>query len=441
MNTTRSRSLLILSIALGFLASIASAQTSAHPDSRSPLKPNPYLKHNEPWRWDIKTQVFLRSGVVSYRNGRYRADFNGSWDIGEFEFIYPLAKNGGHYWTHNDEVSTLLRVDDRVYEPNSQILYTPESKAPYVWWRAKVALDQDGRTEQIHAVQISHVVSADTVFDEQLAKEIPWPDQWPPEAERFLTPLIDPVGDPIDLLGQDRLTMLVNRWLEGNDPKSIDSITLAKYLTGKVIEFVRNTRSGVTFSPTLYSNFNSNQELVIDGEVIGGFSTFPGSSWSGFIVRSSDQIALKPAGSEFDQSIFLTSVLRTAGLPARTLICYDTREYSVYQDRICVLVEFALYDEARDQVLWIPIDTQRLRDNGRRSSMFEQPWAYFGDHDELHFLAPLSYYFLPPVNYNAYGIPALFGFRTPTDLGNRVAQIISIDVMNSPLRADELNKP
>jgi hypothetical protein len=433
-----------LSIIVFLLASVClptQAQTSAHPDSVSPLKANPYLKHNEPWRWDIKSQLFLRAGIVSYRNGQYRADYNGSWDINEIELIYPLARSGGHYWSPNTEIQSSLRIDDTIYELNPQTLYTPDTKVPYVWWESQVRPDADDRIELIHAIQVSHVVSADTVFDEQRAKEIPWPEQWPTEAERFLTPLIDPIDEPIDLIGQDRLTMMVNRWLEGNDPKSIDSVTLAKYMTGKVLDYVRNTRSGLIYSPTLHYNYNNSEQAVVNGEVVGGFATFPRSSWSGFVVRSADQIAIKPAGSEYDQSIFLASVLRTVGLPARTLICYDTREYRQSEERIRVFVEFALYDEQRDQVLWIPIDTQRLRDNGRRSSSYEQRWDYFGTHDELHFYAPLAYYFHPTVNYSAYGLPALYGFRTPTDLGNSVAQILSLDVINSPLRADELNRP
>ncbi len=430
----------IIVLLLVSVCSTASSQTSAHPDSVSPLKPNPYLKHNEPWRWDIKSQLFLRAGLVTYRNGNYRADFNGSWTLEEIELIYPLARSGGHYWSPNTEVESSLRSDDTIYELNPQTLYTPDTMVPYVWWETKIRQDDDDRVELIHAIQVSHVVSADTVFDEQLAKEIPWPEQWPAEAERFLTPLIDPITEPVDLIGQDQLTMLVNHWLEGNDPKSIDSVTLAKYMTGKVLEYVRNTRSGVIYSPTLHYNYN-NDQAIVNGEVVSGFSTFPRSSWSGFIVRSADQIVQDPAGSEYDQSVFLASVLRTVGLPARILICYDTRNYKQGEERIRVFVEFALYDKARDQVLWIPIDTQRLRDNGRRSSNYQHRWDYFGTHDELHFFAPLAYYFHPPVNYNAYGLPALYGFRTPRDLGNSVAQILSLDVINSPLRADELNRP
>ncbi|MEQ9206627.1 MAG: transglutaminase domain-containing protein [Phycisphaerales bacterium] len=280
--------------------------------------------------------------------------------------------------------------------------------------------------------QVSHIVSADTVFDERLAKSIPWPKSWPLEAESFLTPVVDQVNDDIDMEGQDRLTMMVDRWLEGNNPKSIDQVTLVKYLTGKVIEHVRVTRSPEIYAPTVHRQ--SLSEVLSDG-----FSSFPSSSWTGFLARSADQIALDPSGSPLDLSSMLVGVLRAAAVPARVVVCYDNSNVLQANERIHAIVEFAMYDSDRDQLLWIPVDPERLRDNGRRSNTYTQSWEYFGTHDQLHNYVPLAYYFHPPVNYNAFGYPALYGIRTMPSMEEGISQVISVDVMNSPLRADELN--
>ncbi len=405
------------------------------------MKPNPYLKHQNPWRWDIHTQVFLRAGSVVVlnrsRENALRSRFEERslwWQVDEIEYIYPVMLDGGHYWSPNKDVEVSLRADDQKLDPMPQRLQTPESHIPYIWWRSRFT---DTRIRQLHFRQISHVVCAVTVFDEQLAKQIQWPYSWPEEAERFLTPVVDPIQGPVDLPAQDHLTKLVDRWMDGNDPRSIDEVTLAKFLTGKVIEHVRVGRSSLestVFFPTLYNNTTSSNDIE-------GFAPTPSDAWAGYNARSADQVAVEPLGSALDLSTMLVAVLRTAGVPARLLICYDKSNRIDPLDRIRGMVEFAMYDKDRDQVLWIPIDPQLLKDNGRRSNTYEQRWDYFGTHDRLRNFVPLAYYLHPPVSYNAFGYPGLYGFRVQPERDVAKSALISIDVMNSPIKAEDLKKP
>ncbi len=420
--------------------STASAQSMSHPDSISPLKPNPYLRHDDPWRWDVRAQVFLRHGIITYANGEYREQLSSSWRLNNFEYIFPLVRQGGHYWSPNEEIETSFRIDDTIFQPEPKILQTPGSGAPYVWWKSNL---QDYKVYQLHFTQTSHIVAADTIFNEELAKQIPWPQHWLPEAQGFLTPLIDPIGEPyIDVRGQDQLLRLVDKWLEGNDPKTIDQVTLAKFLTGKVIEHVRVTRGNSIFSPTVATPRFQESNPANGLSLTGNFSTYPQSSWSGFYVRSADQVALDPSGSVLDLSTMLTSVLRSVGIPARTVVCYNMYSYAnSVDDIITAMVEFALYDQKNDQILWIPIDTKLLLDNGRRSTLYKQNWDYFGSHNLLRFYVPLAYYFHPPVNYSAYGFPALYGFKTmPKTKHDSVSQILAIEVVNSTLRSEDIYK-
>jgi hypothetical protein len=105
----------------------ASAQSMSHPDSKSPLKPNPYLKHQDPWRWDIRSQVFLRAGVVVIDHSQYREERTGSFSIEDFEYIYPIVREGGHYWSPNEDVEAKLRIDDAEFTPEPKVLQTPDS--------------------------------------------------------------------------------------------------------------------------------------------------------------------------------------------------------------------------------------------------------------------------------------------------------------------------
>ncbi len=436
--TIISRFLIVL-IALWSFTSVqqASAQSSSHPDSVSPLKPNPYFRHADPWRWDIRSQITLQAGLYFRNNSGYREDVTAWWDLPDFEFIYPVVRQGGFYWSPNEDVQSTLWIDHIKFKPEPEVLQTPDSHVKYVWWRSN---QRDRQTRSLRLSQVSHIVSADTVFDEKLASEIPWPQSWPENAGLFLTPIVDRVVEPVNPEGQDQLARLIDQWTQGNDPKSISQVTLVKYLTAQVLDYVRVERGQSQFSPTI---INGNVRSLLDGFPpdpfsFGGFSSISRSSWSGFNVRSADQVALDPSGSSIlDMSMMLTSVLRQVGVPARIVVCFINDPKALLDERIVAIVEFALYDKERDQVLWIPIDLDRLRDNGRGTNVYKQRWDYFGTHDQLHNIIPIAYYFHPPVNYKAYGYPGLYGLKTTPDIGNGVTQIISIDVMNTPQTIDD----
>lgn len=418
--------------------STSQAQSLSHPDSKSPLKPNKYLKHQNPWRWDINSQVFLRSGSTTVQFGQVVTDRanDALREVSEFtnakkiEYIYPLVTQGGHYWTPNATVDTRLRVNDDEYPLETKVMQTPGSEVPYFYWENT---NSTYNVRQLHIQQKTHVVSADTVFNEELAKELPWPDQWAPEPQRFLVPIIDRIEDPINKEGEERLAALVEQWIEGSDPKSIDQITLTKFMTGKVIEYVRESRGRIADARDYIIRQNQG---ALDPTQIG-----PADSWAGLEIRSADQIALNPSGSVLDYSSFLVAVLRSVQVPARLVICYVNDIETVEELRIRALVEFAIYDPVSDQTLWIPIDTEELRDQGRRSNLYQQRWLYFGTNDKSRNYVPIAYYAHPPVNYKAYGYPALYGIRGDPEIQHLRTQQISIDVTNSPLRGDELNIP
>ena len=103
------------------------------------------------------------------------------------------------------------------------------------------------------------------------------------------------------------------------------------------------------------------------------------------------------------------------------------------------MVEFAMYDPKLDLTFWVPIDIDKLRLNGRRSSQFKQTWLYFGTHDELHDYIPIAYYFHPPASYRAFDLPAFYGVKSSGELPEYVIQSLLIDPMVSPVSSSSMN--
>jgi len=137
-------------------------------------------------------------------------------------------------------------------------------------------------------------------------------------------------------------------------------------------------------------------------------------------------------GSKHDLATLLTAVLRSAGVPARTVLCINQREDNIIEKMVS-LVEFAMYDPERDLTFWVPIDVDRLRLNGKRSSQYMQWWNYFGTNDELNDYVPVAYYFHPPASYRAFDLPALYGLRSSNPLPEYVVQSLLIDPIVSPV--------
>ena len=420
----------ILGACLGAIAltnSSAIAQVASHPEAKSPLKENPYIKHTDPWRWDVRSQIFLKSGFET-RTTRVRSprDQEASersfrWPLEDLEVIYPVMREGGFFWSPNKEVTVSIRVDDHVLHPERKQMFTKGIGAEYTLWRAEIKEE----VSAIHLIHDSHIVAADTVFNEKKARNLAWPDSWDAETARFLTPIVDSVGEEVDADAEETIKTLLNFWIDNGDPKALPEVDLVKYLSGKVIEHVQ-----VRKPPAEFATRTTGVEARSD------FSFIAGVNWSGFIVRPANIVAREPKGSKHDLATLLTSTLRSAGVPARTVLCINQLENSSLEKMVS-LVEFAMYDPERKLTFWVPIDIDRLRLTGKRTAQYKQPWLYFGSHDELSDYIPVSFYFHPPASYRAYDLPALFGLRSKSDLPNYAVQRLLIDPQVSPITAQK----
>jgi len=420
---TSSTSLLFLLIAIAFsvFTQHSYAQSASHPEAKSPLPENPYLKYTDPWRWDIRTQLFLSAGFRYYdiknpvNNSSSERIESVRWYLEDLELVFPIIREGSFYWSPNEEIDASIRTDSRTELPDPKRMYTKTSGAEYSQWTSNI----DEYVYQLHIIHNSHIVVSDTVFDEKKARLLPWPEKWPTTPSRFLAPVVDSVGDDVALDADETVKKLLDFWIEDNDPDSIPQLDLVKFLTGKVIEHVQ------VRSPP--SEFASQPTKRYENAVV-----VAGTSWSGFVVRPADEVAREPRGTKHDLATLLTSILRSANVPARTLVCVDqTNDDTI--EKVVSLVEFAMYDAERDITLWIPIDVDRLRLNGKRSTQYKQWWNYFGTHDMLNDYVPVAYYFHPPAGYIAYDLPALYGIRSSRPLPTYAVQTILIDPILSPV--------
>lgn len=411
---------------LAVLPSISSGQVASHPDAKSPLPTNPYLKHSDPWRWDIRSQVILRGGVRHFPNDNNSTNTRDerfesvSWAMKDLEVVFPVAREGGFYWSPNVETTVSIRADDFTPNTKPERWFTNNTKAEYTLWRS----DIEEYVYQIHVINTSHIVSADTVFDHKKAQHLTWPESWSPQATSYLSPIVDSMGEEVDPEAAETIKELLNFWVEDKDPKMLSELDLVKFLTGKVIEYTKVQTPAAEIATRTTRRYS--------GAVYLG-----GSAWSGFLVRPADVVARNPGGSKHDLASLLTAVLRSAGVPARTVLCINTEDEDIL-NQLVSMVEFAMYDPERDLTFWVPIDIDRLRLNGKRANQYKQWWNYFGTHDLLSDYVPLGHYFHPPASYRGNDLPALYGIRSSSPIPEYVFQSLIIDPMVSPVTAESM---
>ncbi|MCC6660595.1 MAG: transglutaminase domain-containing protein [Phycisphaerales bacterium] len=362
-----------------------------------------FLKRVNGKDWTLTIDVNIRAGM-----DRVPADRIPEKDLWKFDTIavvFPLLTGTASSMTYAAATGQLSLNDVRVAVPMDLLPGYPGGTRLGKWGFT----DWTGEELRLHVTLPT--TCWNTVFDEARAGRVGWPaGPWPDEAASSFLPEwymdVAPDGTAYDM---SPLQNLLDRWTNGKDPRSLPPVTLAKWIAGRVQEEIQPSGLGLVAS---------------SGRRVSGLE--------GVNLQTVPVTAQRRRGSEFDVVCLLTAAYRAAGLPARTVIAWDTGEdddkpflAKGSSARLRAWTEFYLYDEKAGTGNWIPVDVIRLRQSGSRAGKLDQPWKYFGTHDELRNVIPFAHQFHPPTTVRAYGSPGFWGWLVTPKPPDRAVQTLS----------------
>lgn len=401
---TRRTMLGALIAAAGAAPALAAAQLGKQPDDKKttppPATPAPATGPNPlarlMTRGDTDDRTLTTRITISAFNER---DSRGVPIIGQIRFdtaaiLFPVLRGCASSTTDLANVTSELRFNDQVVSRKVEEFKEYQSGAQFGRWEMK---DKTGSEVELKVV--IPMTCFGTRFDEKSAMAVKWPsgNRYPKAAASTLEPdpLADFNGNRILDADAPEIVDLLKSWTGGKDPKALPPVQLAKFLLGKVSEYVQTSGDGLRFGD------------------LGAFE--------GLLLQRAATTARTGRCSEHDMANFLATIYRAAGLPARTVIGYDTDDERLLRrngdgEALRSWVEFALVDESGTQELWVPVDPVRQRKSGTRVPQLERAWEYFGTIDDLHRTLPFAFQYHPPTTVVAHGHPAFWGWFTTPEL-------------------------
>lgn len=368
--------------------------------------PDLLLKRETPRAWTVRAQVAVGQ-MRTLQNGQAVQDSSGPIRIRTATVLFPAPMHTANAdFTVGPDFKGELRADGNLLSSSPSFIDGYPGGARFAKWTFADLTPSVVRLE----VYLPYVCSRTTV-DEDLARKVPWPAQMPPIAASTFQPQLgveftqemgytkphDPkFPSPDEQVKQTAKVIKerLERWTNKQDLKKLPPYDVAKMVTSAML-----------------------QEVQISGN---GYNTNRDGSLQGFELKGALATLNDGRGSPYDLVCALTACLRTAGLPARTVIGLDAtgdRDNNRLKNRggggekLYAWVEFALVDPSTGQEIWIPIDVIKLRGAPSRLNDPSRPWTYFGTHKDLDAFLPLALQFHPPTTVSAYGSPALWGWN------------------------------
>lgn len=412
MKTWRVAGAVVLTLAGTLPARPAAAQTPAapfHPAGPAPVAPprampgppaEPVLtRHPTNHRdWTVLVDVRLHGTQVQTPPGTRNLYPTQRILLDSVTVFFPLPGGSSSAETWDDRTVGTLSVGGRVVADRPRVLDGYQSLARLgAWDLTKVDANM------IHLRLERSMTSWETRIDETRSAKIGWPaGAWPEPIDACLRPQL--------LIESDSAAVknLLERWMRqapgGSDPRRTAPYVLAKYLAGRVVAHYQPSAGAID------SSGRGRNSLRYSGALL-----------SGFAVDGAARAAERGRGPELDMANLLVAVWRAAGIPARLVIGYDARSEDPAKSRIAApqtsllpkvraWTEFYLYDETAGTGEWVPVDVQRQREFASRPPPLEQRWLYFGHHEDLDLMQPLSFHWLPPTPCMNIGPPALWGW-------------------------------
>ncbi|XVJ60350.1 MAG: transglutaminase domain-containing protein [Tepidisphaera sp.] len=416
-----------------------------------PIEPGPYVRRTDLSYWAFTMHMRLYKGGQSFDEKGTRLSFRYDLPFETMTVVFPmLPETSGSVPRPNEAVAKLVLggrevvggnflppgavPDKSLFPAKPEILERHFSGLPYHSGvkLAKLSHGELGKTQQTKGVRFQidlPMMACNTVFDESKALYVPWPKgPWPAAANSTFLPQqwIDFEVRPDGLIQKydDAVfKALIDKWLKGQDPKAaFTPVGLAKVLMGGMVKDIAPDINVLNYR--LERPISDNTDPV--DAVLAG-ATF----LVGLQVRGAEYAAREKKVSEWDYACLGAAIFRRCGLPTRVVIGFDKRESEELEKgrelrgKVKAWFEFYLFDEANNTGNWVICDPYRLRKDMNQPPKLENPWKFFGSHDEMESVLPFAFQFLPPTDVRAYGAPAFWGWLvtpgTPTDAQTGIA--------------------
>lgn len=381
------------------------------------LEPTPFLKLRNTKNWTLKTEVLIQSYQDAPRGPTDKRELTkGRLDFTSATIVFPVLLSTGSsrtvmQETEQGEIPALVgevRVNDQEV-PQDQVFVSRSIDGkllPSNTWRAQWLIANPDHSPFTNVSQFDlkfelPVECSETQFDERRASEIDWPkDGWPEVAEAALEPEAFIEFDPSHrnaTYDTKPMDALLGKWFEGNDPKKLKPVVLAKWIAGNLAQTIQPSGHGL--------KTDRRTSLI-----------------AGFDLQAPPLTVSTGRGSAFDMTNLLVAMYRHVGLPARVVIGYDVGAAkdgkTIYDEdngnpEIRAWAEFCLYDEDNKTLGWIPVDVVAMRERSSRMppKFLQRPAKFFGTHDELEEVIPIAHHYAPAKTSTwFYEYPAFWGW-------------------------------
>ncbi len=355
---------------------------------RGAQDPGPVLtRHTTNHRdWTLTYEMRLHAYREQQRTIRHIPE-TGRIVLGEARLVFPVVGSSASHDAHVGRFAGRVRVNNVTKDDSPEIVEGYQGGSSIAVWAI-----EDVNTTLVTLETRTFVTSYETRIDEKRAVQIGWPEEdWAPVIAGCLEPQLFVEPD------HPAVQTLVKKWTDGKSRKA-KPYTLAKYLAGKVLEYVRVSGSVIGNEPEYWRR-------SVQRDIWGV---------QGFWLNELGVVAEHGQGSPLDMVNLLCSVYRAAGLPSRVVIAEDHNE-TIRGGANAVIhawVEFYLYDKRWDRGEWIPVDIIHQREYSSRAPRLEQRWQHFGHSEELDFMVPFANHWIPPTAVRTPGPAAMWGWVT-----------------------------
>jgi hypothetical protein len=408
----------------------------------------PYLERENAKSWVLKVFIRLNSDRPDATEQAPGTSTNGKqalipkitpFKASKIAVVFPGIESSASSECRLKNIEGVLKLDDQVVDDAPTVMESGLYHSGVKLIRVETPDASPPLERTVREVAIDYTIPVacfSTKYDATNAEKVPWPSgAWPVEAASTLTPqlFIDMgVGEHgVAAPYPEEETKLVQGLIEQallfahtRDPKAVPPAKLAKILTRQIW-----------------------QDIQISGT--GKVARARTGELTGFDLQTPARTIQMKRGDQHDVTALTAAVFRKAGLPTRTVIGLDM--YA--KDNAAFLkegkasreprswVEFALYDEAKNTINWIPVDIPRLRRSTSRPKDLNQPWMYFGTHDELNSMLPFAFHFHPPTDVVAYTAPGFWGWYVEPTAPGHALQALRFDATSAANKGGGDDKP